>query len=47
MQVQKPMDELDKWLVEKLKEVFEQMYRKQLSEAIKRGIRAKKLQKGI
>ena len=47
MQVQKPMDELDKWLVEKLKEVFEQMYRKQLSEAKKRGIQAKKLQKGI
>lgn len=47
MQVQKPMDELDKWLVEKLKEVFEQMYRKQLSEVIKRGIRAKKLQKDL
>ena len=47
MQVQKPMDELDKWLVEKLKETFELMYRKQLSEAIKRGIRAKKLQKSL
>ena len=47
MQVQEQTDSLDKWLVEKLKEVFEQMYRKQLSEAIKRGIRAKKLQKGI
>lgn len=47
MQVQKPMDELDKWMVEKLKEVFEQMYRKQLSEAIKRGIRAKKMQKEL
>ncbi|MBU2543275.1 hypothetical protein KJ707_01745 [Patescibacteria group bacterium] len=47
MQVQKPMDELDKWLVEKLKEVFEQMYRKRLSEAIKRGIEAKRLQKKL
>ena len=47
MQVQKPMDELDKWLVEKLKEVFEQMYRKQLSKAIKRGIEAKRLQKKL
>ena len=47
MQVQEQTDSLDKWLVEKLKEVFEQMYRKQLSEAIKRGIEAKRLQKKL
>lgn len=47
MQVQKQTDELDTLMAEKLKEIFEQMYRKQLSEAIKRGIRAKKLQKGL
>ena len=47
MQVQEQMDSLDKWLVEKLKEVFEQMYRKQLSEAIKRGIEAKRLQEKL
>lgn len=47
MQVQEQMDSLDKWIIEKLKEVFEQMYRKQLSEAIKRGIEAKRLQKKL
>lgn len=47
MQVQEQMGNLDKWLVEKLKEIFEQMYRKQLSEAIKRGIKARRLQKKI
>lgn len=47
MQVQEQMGNLDKWLVEKLKEIFEQMYRKQLSEAIKRGIKAKRLQKKL
>ncbi len=47
MQVQEQMDSLDKWIIEKLKEIFEQMYRKQLSEAIKRGIEAKRLQKKL
>lgn len=47
MQVQKQIDERDGWFVNELKKLFEQMYRRKLSEAIKRGIRAKKLQKGL
>ena len=44
MQIQKTTDGLSE-LAEKLKELLEQIYRKQLSEAIKRGIRAKKQNK--
>lgn len=47
MQVQKQMDELDKWLIAELKKLFEQMYKQKLSEAIKRGIEAKRLQKKL
>lgn len=47
MQVQEEMNDFDKQMVEKLKEAFEQMYRKKLSEAIKRGIEAKRLQKKL
>lgn len=45
MEVQEEMNDFDKQMVEKLKEAFEQMYKKKLSEAIKRGIEAKRLQK--
>ena len=47
MQVQEPMNDFDKRMVELLKKTFEQMYRKKLSEAIKRGIEAKRLQKKL
>lgn len=47
MQVQNQVNVQDKRLSDALKKIFEQMYRQQLSEAIKRGIQAKKLQKSL
>lgn len=47
MQVQKSINNSDERFLITFKEALEQMYRKQLSEAIKRGIKAKKLQKEL
>lgn len=52
MQVQKQMrneyeNELDNLFVADFSRLLEQMYRKAHSEAIKRGIKAKKLQKKV
>jgi len=47
MQVQNQANHLDKRFLDELTKIFERHYKQQLSEAIKRGIRAKKLQKEI
>ena len=45
MQVQNQVNNSDKWFLDILGKALEHLYRQQLSEAIKRGIQAKKLQK--
>lgn len=47
MQVQNQANNPDKRFLDELAKLFERHYKQQLSEAIKRGIRAKKLQKEI
>lgn len=47
MQVQNQTNNSDKRFLDELTKLFERHYKQQLSEAIKRGIRAKKMQKEI
>lgn len=47
MQVQNQTDMKNKWFLDEMMKLLEQLHRQHLSEAIKKGIQAKKLQKGL
>ncbi len=47
MQVQNQVNNSDKWFLDEMMKLLDRLHRQKLSEAVKRGIQAKKLQKGL